>query len=84
MWQFIQATGRKYGLEVNANIDERYNLEKATRAACAYLKDSYDMYGDWMTVAASYNAGQNGISRRLEQQGADRAMDLWRVEETSR
>ena len=84
MWQFIQATGRKYGLEVNANIDERYNIEKATRAACAYLKESYDMYGDWMTVAASYNAGQNGISRRLEQQGADRAMDLWLVEETSR
>lgn len=84
MWQFIQATGRKYGLEVNVNIDERYNIEKATRAACAYLKESYALYGDWMTVAASYNAGQNGISRRLEQQGADCAMDLWLVEETSR
>ncbi|MBQ4083337.1 MAG: lytic transglycosylase domain-containing protein [Bacteroidaceae bacterium] len=84
MWQFMQATGRKYGLEVNENIDERYNLEKATRAACAYLKESYEMYGDWMTVAASYNAGQNGISRRLEQQGVDNAMDLWLVEETSR
>lgn len=48
MWQFIQATGRKYGLEVNENIDERYNLEKATRAACDYLKESYEMYGDWM------------------------------------
>lgn len=84
MWQFMTETGRKYGLEVNANIDERYNLEKATRAACAYLKESYEMYGDWMTVAASYNAGQNGISRRLQQQGADNAMDLWLVEETSR
>ena len=84
MWQFMPETGRKYGLEVNANIDERYNIEKATRAACAYLKESYDMYGDWMTVAASYNAGQNGISRRLEQQGVTRAMDLWLVEETSR
>ena len=84
MWQFMQETGRKYGLEVNANIDERYNIEKATRAACAYLKESYDMYGDWMTVAASYNAGQNGITRRLEQQGVDNAMDLWLVEETSR
>lgn len=84
MWQFIQATGRKYGLEVNENIDERYNLEKATRAACDYLKESYEMYGDWMTVAASYNAGQNGISRRLEQQGASKALDLWLVEETSR
>ena len=84
MWQFMQETGRKYGLEVNVNIDERYNIEKATRAACAYLKESYEMYGDWMTVAASYNAGQNGITRRLEQQGVDNAMDLWLVEETSR
>ena len=84
MWQFMQETGRKYGLEVNANIDERYNIEKATRASCAYLKESYEMYGDWMTVAASYNAGQNGISRRLEQQGVSNAMDLWLVEETSR
>lgn len=84
MWQFMQETGRKYGLEVNTNIDERYNIEKATRAACAYLKESYEMYGDWMTVAASYNAGQNGISRRLERQGVDNAMDLWLVEETSR
>jgi hypothetical protein len=80
----MQATGRQYGLEVNVNIDERYNIEKATRAACAYLKESYEMYGDWMTVAASYNGGQNGISRRLEQQGADKALDLWLVEETSR
>ena len=84
MWQFMPETGRKYGLEVNANIDERYNIEKATRAACAYLKESYDIYGDWMTVAASYNAGQNGITRRLEKQGVDNAMDLWLVEETSR
>lgn len=84
LWQFMQTTGRQYGLEVNANIDERYNVEKATRAACQYLKESYAMYGDWMTVAASYNAGQNGISRRLEQQGVTNAMDLWLVEETSR
>ena len=84
LWQFMQTTGRQCGLEVNANIDERYNVEKATRAACQYLKESYAMYGDWMTVAASYNAGQNGISRRLEQQGVTNAMDLWLVEETSR
>lgn len=84
LWQFMQATGRQYGLEVNVNIDERYNIEKATRAACAYLKESYEIYGDWMTVAASYNGGQNGISRRLEQQGVDNALDLWLVEETSR
>ena len=84
LWQFMQATGREHGLEVNVNIDERFNIEKATRAACDYLKESYALYGNWMTVAASYNAGQNGISRRLEQQGVTSAMDLWLVEETSR
>ena len=84
LWQFMQATGREHGLEVNTNIDERYNIEKATRAACDYLKESYALYENWMTVAASYNAGQNGISRRLEQQGVTNAMDLWLVEETSR
>ena len=50
MWQFMQETGRKYGLEVNANIDERYNIEKATRAACAYLKESYEKYGGYKFV----------------------------------
>ena len=84
LWQFMQTTGREYGLEVNTNIDERYNVEKATRAACQYLKKAYALYGNWMTVAASYNGGQSGISRRLEQQGATNAMDLWIVEETSR
>ena len=84
LWQFMQATGREYGLEVNTNIDERYNVEKATRAACEYLKKAYALYGNWMTVAASYNGGQSGISRRLEQQSATTAMDLWLVEETSR
>lgn len=84
MWQFMQATGREYGLEVNANIDERYHLEKATRAACAYLKKSYEKYGNWLSVAAAYNAGQARISSQLEKQMADHAADLWLVEETSR
>ena len=47
LWQFMQATGREYGLEVNTNIDERYNVEKATRAACEYLKKAYALYGNW-------------------------------------
>lgn len=84
LWQFIESTGRKYGLEINKNIDERYNIEKATRAACNYLKDSYEMFGDWMTVAASYNAGQAGIAKRLEEQQANKAFDLWLNPETSR
>lgn len=84
LWQFMPATGREYGLEVNANIDERYHVEKATVAACKYLKEAYARYGNWLSVAASYNAGQGRISSELRKQQATRATDLWLVEETSR
>ena len=84
LWQFTQATGRAYGLEVNANIDERFNTVKATEAACKFLKEAYEKYGDWMTVAASYNGGQQGMDRRIEAQHQTDAMDMWLVEETSR
>lgn len=84
LWQFMQATGQEKGLEVNANIDERYHVEKATRAACRYLKESYARYGDWLTVAAAYNAGNGRISSELQKQLAAKALDLWLVEETSR
>ncbi|MCD8261296.1 MAG: lytic transglycosylase domain-containing protein [Bacteroides sp.] len=84
LWQFMEATGREYGLEVNKNIDERYHVEKATVAACKYLKDAYSRYGDWLTVAASYNAGKGRISSELSKQEVTSAMDLWLVEETVR
>lgn len=84
LWQFTKATGKEYGLEISSEVDERYNTAKATEAACRYLKKAYDKYGDWMTVAASYNAGQNGISQKIEQQKQMCALDLWLVEETSR
>lgn len=84
LWQFTQATGRAYGLEVNANIDERFNTVKATEAACKFLKEAYEKYSDWMTVAASYNGGQQGMDRRIEAQHQTDALDMWLVEETSR
>ena len=84
LWQFIQSTGRSYGLEVNTNIDERYNIVKATEAACKYLREAYSKYKDWMTVAASYNGGQGGMDRRIQSQNQAHAMDQWLVEETSR
>ena len=84
LWQFMPATGREFGLEVNDNIDERYNVEKATVAACKYFKQAYEKYGDWMAVSAAYNAGQGRITAQLDKQLADHAMDLWLVEETSR
>lgn len=84
LWQFIQSTGRSYGLEVNANIDERYHTVKATEAACRFLKEAYDKYGNWMTVAASYNGGQQGMDRRIVEQHQTDAMEMWLVTETSR
>ena len=84
LWQFTVGTGRQYDLEVNSNIDERYNIEKSTRAACRYLRESYAKYGDWLTVAASYNGGQNRISGELERQHRKKATELWIANETSR
>lgn len=84
LWQFTKTTGKEYGLVIDAEVDERYNIGKETIAACKYLRRAYEKYGDWMTVAASYNAGQGGISRRLSDQRQKSAMDLWLVEETSR
>ena len=84
LWQFTKATAQTYGLEVNTEVDERYNIEKETVAACKFLKDAYRRYGDWMTVAASYNAGQGGISKRRETQKQKSALERWLPEETAR
>lgn len=83
-WQFLEKTGRQYGLEINGEIDERYNIEKATVAACRYLKESYDEYGDWLTVAASYNTGRTNVTKRIEAQKEKKAIDLVLLPETSR
>lgn len=84
LWQFMKTTGREYGLEINDNIDERYHVEKATRAACKYLKDAYAKYNDWVAVAASYNAGQARISEQMNTQHTSDVLDLFLVEETAR
>ncbi len=84
IWQFMPKTARQYGLEVNDYIDERYNVEKATIAACKYLKKAYAKYGSWINAAASYNAGMGRITTEVEKQGEERAIDLYLNEETSR
>lgn len=84
LWQFMPVTGREFGLEVGNSVDERYHIEKATRAACKYLKQAYARFGNWVSVAASYNAGQGRISRELDRQYEEDALDLQLVEETSR
>ena len=84
VWQIMKTTGREFGLEVNDNVDERYHLEMATEAACKYLKESKERLGSWTLAAAAYNAGNAGISRRLEEQNVTDYYDLLLGEETGR
>ena len=84
VWQIMPKTGREFGLEVNDNVDERYNLEMATEAACVYLKESKEKLGSWTLAAAAYNAGMTGVSRRLKEQKVTGYYDLLLGEETGR
>ncbi len=83
-WQFMSGTARDYGLEVNNEVDERYNIEKSTEAACRYLNESYKKFDSWILVAASYNRGRKGINEQLSRQEEDNYFDLLLNEETSR
>ena len=83
-WQIMRATGRELHLEVNSNIDERYHLEKATRAACNYLQKAKDKFGSWTLAAAAYNAGNGRISKELDKQMVSSYYDLLLKEETAR
>jgi len=84
LWQLLSATGKELGLEITAEVDERYHIEKATEAACRYLKSAYSRYGNWVNAAASYNAGMGRISSELNSQQVSSALDLLLVQETSR
>ena len=83
-WQFMEPAAKEFGLRVDRDVDERYHVEKATRAACAYLNEAHRRYGDWILAAASYNMGMSGLSRRLEKQHGDSYWDLMLNEETAR
>jgi len=83
-WHFLRGSAREYGLEVNKNVDERYNLELATKVAAEYLKKSKERFGSWTLAAAAYNAGNARISRRLKTQQVDDYYDLLLNSETSR
>ncbi|NLJ81830.1 MAG: lytic transglycosylase domain-containing protein [Bacteroidales bacterium] len=83
-WQFLQATGTSYGLEINSEIDERYHLEKATQAACDYLNKSYKQHGSWSGAAAAYNMGDGGFRRTATNQKNYSYWDLYLNPETAR
>jgi hypothetical protein len=83
-WQLLKATGKEYGLEVNSNVDERYHLEKATLAACNYLKKAKERFGSWTMAAASYNAGMSRVAKRIDQQKTEDYYQLFLNDETAR
>ena len=84
MWHFMKATGKEYGLEINSNVDERYNIELSTRVAAEYLKKSQPRFNSWTLAAASYNAGNYGISKRLDEQEVNNYYDAKLPDETER
>ncbi len=78
-WQFIEATGRRYGLIIDWWRDERKDPIKSTKAAANYLKDLYRMFGSWELALAAYNAGEGRISRALKKTSSDDYWDLLRT-----
>ena len=83
-WQFMKDTGPRYGLEINDDVDERYHMEKATDAACAYLKEAYAKFGSWTAAAASYNCGMGGYNKFATAQQTSYYYDMLLPEETMR
>ena len=84
LWHFMKATGREYGLEVNANVDERYHVRKSTQAACEYLNKWKKRFGTWTLTAAAYNAGPAGILKYMGLQKVNDYYDLLLGQETGR
>lgn len=83
-WQFTEDAAKKYGLEINDQVDERYNVEKSTEAACKYLLDAHAEFKSWTLAAASFNMGLPGMQKQLDRQKADSYYNLVLGEETSR
>ena len=83
-WQFIPSTGKKFGLEVDRDRDERRSFLHSTRAAAEYLKELHGMFGKWTLAAAAYNMGEAGLKKDIEVQGTDDFFNLYLPLETQR
>jgi membrane-bound lytic murein transglycosylase D len=82
IWQFIEPTGERYGLEVSRYVDERRDPVQATGAALTYLQELHDRFGSWFLAAASYNTGENRVGRIMEETtGSERGADesYWQI-----
>ena len=77
LWQFMVGTARMYDLDVGMYVDERYDMYKATEAACQHLSDLYERYDDWLLALAAYNAGIGNVNRAIRSSGGK--MDFWKI-----
>ena len=77
LWQFMYATGKEHGLNVNSYVDERSDLEKSTKAACEYLTRVYNRFNDWDLALASYNSGPGNVSKAIRRSGGNK--NYWNI-----
>lgn len=77
LWQFMPATGKRYGLEINSLVDERMDPIRATEAACKYLSDLYKIFHDWNLAIAAYNCGPGNVNKAIHRAGGKR--DFWSI-----
>ncbi len=83
-WQFMPFTAKDFDLEISDEVDERLNIEKSTRAACAYLRIAQDTLKDWLLTSASYNRGIGGVRSDMRWQGTNHYFDTDMNSETGR
>lgn len=77
LWQFMIATGKQYGLEVNSLVDERRDPIKSSHAAARYFQKLYSQFGDWTLVIAAYNCGPTNVEKAIQRSGGSR--DYWQI-----
>ncbi len=78
LWQFMAPTAKIQGLEVNSLVDERYDVEASTEAACKYLSTLHNMYDDWFLAIAAYNCGPGNVNRAIKRAGGD-SKNFWHI-----
>lgn len=83
-WQFLESTGKDFGLEINKDVDMRYNVELETEAACKYFLQAYKKFNNWTLVAASFNAGTRRVEKFMKEQKVSSYYDMLMAEETER
>ena len=79
LWQFMPSTGKHYGLQINTLVDERRDPVKSTDAACRYLRDLYNRFGDWSLAIAGYNCGEGAVQRAIARAGGKEGKTFWDI-----